>query len=307
MLILRVGLVIVTICKIKISKTRLELIRLLNLPVFSTASETLREESLNFKSFYASYKYIDPNYLTWLIGFIEGDGYLGLNNGVINFSITQKEQKILLEIQEMLGFGYVKFDKTMNCYRFKVYKQSDLYLIALLLNGNLVLPHRISQLCRWITVLSAKYNITHNPKPFVPTLSDFWISGFTDAEGSFFSTVVKRSTAKYGYRIRIKFCLDQRDKETLIHIKNLFGYGSVNETNGKNSNPGLYRYTNTSFINVVSVIDYFNKFPLKTKKQFAFNKWCNVRLMLLNKEHLTSFEKFTEIVNLCKLINKYVD
>ena len=97
---------------------------------------------------------------------------------------------------------------------------------------------------------------------FTPTLQ-LQIQHFCD---SVWGTVVKRATAKYGYRIYIKFCLDQRDQATLIHIKNLFGYGSVNETNGKNSNPGLYRYTNASITNVVSVIDYFNKYPLKTKK-----------------------------------------
>ena len=46
---------------------------------------------------------------------------IGLSSvGRFNFSITQKEQKILLEIQEMLGFGYVRYDKTLNCYRFTV-------------------------------------------------------------------------------------------------------------------------------------------------------------------------------------------
>ena len=260
MLILRVGLVIITICKIIISETRLELKGPLNLPIVKTAPETLREESLKFKAFYEAHKYIDPDYLTWLIGFIEGDGMLGSPGGKVRFSITQKEQKVLLEIQEVLGFGYVSYDRSMDCYRFVVYKNSDLYLIALLLNGNLVLPHRISQLGNWITILSAKYNITHNPTPFVPTLSDSWISGFTDSEGTFYAAVSKRAGAKFGYRIEIRFCLDQKDQATLIYIKNLFGYGSVNEVKGKDVFPGLYRYTNTSFSNVGTVIDYFNKF-----------------------------------------------
>ena len=55
------------------------------------------------------------------------------------------------------------------------------------------------------------------------------------------------------------------------------------------------------------IIDYFNRFPLKTKKQFAFTRWCNVRVKLLNKEHLISLEKFNEIVELCRQINKEDD
>ena len=120
------------------------------------------------------------------------------SNGRIGFNITQKEKAILDEIAAKLGFGSVIYDETMKCHRFYVYKLSELYLIALLLNGNLVLPHRISQLNKWITVLQAhNFNISHNPEPFVPTLFDNWICGFTDAEGSFFGML-------FNLKIKIK-------------------------------------------------------------------------------------------------------
>ena len=120
------------------------------------------------------------------------------SNGRIGFNITQKEKAILDEIAAILGFGIVLHDKTMDCYRFRVSRLSEFYLIALLLNGNLVLPHRISQLNKWITVLQAhNFNISHNPEPFVPTLFDNWICGFTDAEGSFFGML-------FNLKIKIK-------------------------------------------------------------------------------------------------------
>jgi hypothetical protein len=58
----------------------------------SLASETLREVPLIFKNFYSAHKYIEPNWLYWLIGFIEGDGNIYTSNeGRLILTITQKE------------------------------------------------------------------------------------------------------------------------------------------------------------------------------------------------------------------------
>ena len=72
-------LVIVTVNNLKRIITRLDLLNHLNLSTDATAPETLRGESLRFKAFYKAYKFIDPNFLTWLIGFFEGDGSLSLD------------------------------------------------------------------------------------------------------------------------------------------------------------------------------------------------------------------------------------
>ncbi len=51
-----------------------------------------------------------------------------------------------------------------------------------------------------------------------------------------------------------------------------------------------------------TVILYFNAFPLKTIKKEAFIKWCDIRVMMGNKEHL-NLEGFTKIKKLAKLVN----
>ncbi len=35
------------------------------------------------------------------------------------------------------------------------------------------------------------------------------------------------------------------------------------------------------------LMPYFKKYPLNNYKEFQFNQWCKVVLMLKNKEHLT--------------------
>jgi hypothetical protein len=51
-----------------------------------------------------------------------------------------------------------------------------------------------------------------------------------------------------------------------------------------------------------TVVLYFNAFPLKTLKKEAFIKWCDIRIMMANKEHL-HLEGFTKIRALAYLVN----
>jgi hypothetical protein len=60
--------------------------------------------------------------------------------------ITQKDSKVLFEIQKVLGFGIVK--TFSNFSRFIVQDNKNCLLLYLLLNGNLVLEHRINQLSK---------------------------------------------------------------------------------------------------------------------------------------------------------------
>jgi hypothetical protein len=62
----------------------------------------------------------------------------------LRFVITQKEGKILYEIQEKLNKGKVTLNKDGK-HRFVVDKQSDIFKLAYIFNGNLYLEHRIKQ------------------------------------------------------------------------------------------------------------------------------------------------------------------
>ena len=81
----------------------------------------------------------------------------------------------------------------------------------------------------------------------------------------------------------------------------MFGYGFVSKK--KSKNPGNFVYTNNSFTNTLNLVKYFRDYPLKTKKKLSFEKWCDIREMLLNKEHLT-IRGLLKIIALGKVINK---
>lgn len=66
------------------------------------------------------------------------------HKGRCKLVLTQKDPKVLNEIQKVLGFGTVKtFDKFS---RYIVQDNKNCLLLYLLFNGNLVLEHRIDQL-----------------------------------------------------------------------------------------------------------------------------------------------------------------
>lgn len=252
-----------------------------------------------------SNKVISTEWLTWFIGFSEGDGAILTTKGKARFVLTQKEGAILHHVQEVLGFGKVKQFCPQSGQGYSRYIVTDTKSILLLLyifNGNLVLPHRQKQLEDWINTLnnSENLNLALIPRLMKPTLLDAWLSGFTDAEGCFNVNIRPRLHTVTGYRVSLRFLLDQKNAEsTLLHIQNLFGFGQVNVRSDTNS---VYRYSNNSIKGLIPVCDYFLAFSLKTKKNESFKHWLKVFTMLLNKEHLVQ-EGLDNIRAIAKIIN----
>lgn len=97
-----------------------------------------------------------------------------------------------------MGFGRVYFDSSANTYRYRVNTKSDILKLAILFNGKLATKNKISKLEKWINILNvhSDVNLTFNPNPFIPTLNDSWLSGFSTAEGSFIAGVVNQKSKK---------------------------------------------------------------------------------------------------------------
>ena len=176
----------------------------------------------------------------------------------------------------------------------------SLIKLAYLFNGNFFLDHRIKQLANWIQNLQSKsISIIHNSTKASISLNDAWLSGFTDAEGCFNVTFVKRAAYIVGFRTVIRFILDQNNSSVLKFILSLFNTGYIYH---RKSSIGAYRYIVDSFKGLPTIVSYFDKFPLKTVKKEAFIKWSNIRSMMANKEHLTH-EGFAKIKVLAKSVN----
>jgi hypothetical protein len=268
-----------------------------------SASETTRETSFNFSAFRLYYntlfskdaQKISDSWLTWFIGFVEGDGAIQTyEKGTrVRFVITQKESAILYHIHNKLGIGIVKHfpqgtsGNKNDFYRLIVDNPSHILLLAFLFNGNLAITRRIQQLYLWIQVLNHRFG--ENTILFIHTavsitLQDAWLSGFTDAEGCFNVSITYNERYTLGHVIKMRYLLDQKDSSILLVIQNLFGFGKVTV---RSKTEGVYRYTVTGFKSNKELISYFILFPLLTKKANSFEKWSTVHNIVSYKLHLS--------------------
>lgn len=273
-----------------------------------------KKNTFNFEAFYANFSEIYPDkplpsraFLEWLIGFVEGDGsFTVTTRGELQLVITQStsDVQILIYIMNSLGFGKVIQQSKLNkTHRFIVQDYKNLLLICLLFNGNMVFFTRTARFQRFLAAFNEK-SLKKNKKiikPLIniilPTLSDYWLSGFTDAEGCFTLSLLKNSKA---YRLR--FILSQKwdaNKTILDHILSLFGVGSVSLS----VKPDNWQYICNGVKNTEAILSYFDEKSLKTKKKTSYLLWKNLRIQLINGNHLNS-EKRMKMAITSKCINK---
>jgi len=112
--------------------------------------------------------------------------------------------------------------------------------------------------------------------PIKLSLNNSWFSRFVDAE-CFFNVYV----AKNNRNVSLRFIVDQREGLSLFNdLKNILSYGSIYKR--KNSN---YSYAVTNLNSLSIIINYFNQFLIRIKKQRAFDKWIVIYNCVLNQEH----------------------
>jgi len=238
----------------------------------------------------------------WFIGFSEGDGSFILNkNGYLEFKITQSsiDAQILFLIKKELGFGSTVIqDKRNKTHHYRVRDKKNILKLISIFNGNIITKAKKYQFKLWLDGFNVKYNmsINHIESSSKPNLNNSWLSGFTDAEGCFTSSVLKNS--KTGNTIvTVRYVLSQKnDLEFSNYVADLLnGY-----TTYLKSYDG-YNVT-VNFSRLSKIIAYLEKHPLKTKKLIYYHKWMKVFNLVKNKEHLNT-EGLKKIKILVKDIN----
>lgn len=266
----------------------------------------------DFNLFYNEYSNKYPlnhlpsqEFLEWFIGFFEGDGgFINFKNKRNSMVIVQKEKEILELIKTNLQLGNVQIhSKKRNIYQWVVYKQTDLYVLSLLFNGNITLPIKLIKFEQFLSNLNLTL-IKNNQNIIVfknqcklPSLNDAWLSGFTDAEGCFTISILSNSiNYKIRYIISQKYLINAF---ILNHLNNLFNnIGSITSHHMENN----YELRINGLKNCIQLYTYFDKFTLLSKKKLSYNKWKELSLRIKKGDHL-DYEKRIELKRLSKDIN----
>lgn len=281
-----------------------------------TTRETLNiidENSLNFNS----------DFKHWFIGFTEGNGSFIINKngyfprgakgprgnnpgqdpgpGYLEFKVTQSsiDAQILFYIKKELGFGSVSVqDKKNKTHHFRVRDQKGILKLIHIFNGNLLTERKNNQFKLWLEAFNKAYNtdikLIQNSNS--PTLNNAWLSGFSDSEGCFTISVVKRSET-YN-QVHVRYILSQKGElELMTKIAEML--------NGKVSYLKNYNgYNMTVNLSKLSkVVSYFNRYSLKTKKYIDYFNWLKAYKLVINKDHFNE-DGLNRVKDLMNKINK---
>jgi hypothetical protein len=248
----------------------------------------------------------ENDFLTWFIGFSEGEGSFIINNrNDLSFVITQStnDESILQLIYNNLGFGRV-IKQGKRTSRYIVEDKKGLELINSLFNGNIVLPSKQQSFNEFLQLYNKKVIkgkiILDQIKPIksniLPDLSNSWLTGFTDAEGCFTVSFLSDSNA-----FRLRFLVTQKgdiNVPILSYLILLFKTGFI-EAHSKKSN---YSYIINGEKACYNLYDYFDKYPLKTKKLTSYNLWKEIHKCISNKDHL-NLELRIKLIEMAAKVN----
>ena len=107
---------------------------------------------MKYKTYLPSNALPSNNFLTWFIGFTEGEGSFIVNNrGDLAFVVTQSttDIQVLYYIKETLGFGKV-ISQSVKTSRYVTQSKKEIEIIISLFNGNVILPTRKNKLDSFI-------------------------------------------------------------------------------------------------------------------------------------------------------------
>ena len=258
-----------------------------------------------YSKYYPNFNIPNQKFLEWFIGFSEGDGcfvtnnYLNKNKYYCSFVITQstKDIQVLYFIQNKIGFGKV-IKQNKNISRYVVQDKQNISILINLFNGNIVLPKTLPIFKKWICSFSSKNNSKFILKNHIifPQFNDYWICGFTAAEGHFRCSILKNPKT-----YRYQFIIAQKGKENIpiiIQIKKVLG-GKVLSHSVKN----VYQLVINGVTNITNLIKYFDEHQLLTKKKKSYYIWKNIGEDILNKKHLV-FKYNKELKMKSQFINK---
>ena len=159
-----------------------------------------------------------------------------------------------------------------------------------------------------IKILSNQINIlrmyttiaTHKPFfVYKPTINSWFITGFSDAEGSFSILIQSNNNYKTNWRIKAIFAiaLHKKDSKLLENIQSYLGVGKLHK-HGKNS--VQYRVESISDLQVI--IDHFDKYPLVSAKLVDYILFKKAFYIIKLKEHLTK-EGLSKLIGIKSYLN----
>lgn len=213
----------------------------------------------------------------FLAGLIEGDGWFGEKE--IHIIFHENDVSLAYFIKKRIGFGNVYKIKNKKAVRYICKNKIGLCHILSLINGKLVCNNKYQQLINHN--YDKNFNIEIMPPILYISLDNYWLAGFTQADGCFHISIVKSKTHKTGYSVRLEYSLKQKDDLALKLLYNHLKMGNLSQYSS-----GIWCYKSTGFKTAASLINYFDKHSVFAGKYVSYIKFRKVYCMVTQGKHL---------------------
>jgi hypothetical protein len=126
------------------------------------------------------------------------------------------------------------------------------------------------------------------------------VVGFVDGEGCFYVGIIEHPEMTAGYQVLPEFRIvqHQSDVQVLFALKKFFRSGVVRKNHDYRSELRIRKLDS-----LLEVVKFFEKHPLKTKKNADFKKFARIVRWMEEEKHLT-MEGLTEIIRTASLMNR---
>ena len=260
---------------------------------------------------------LNYNFPSYLAGLIEGDGSIIVPGQKIHSYNPYFE--IVFHIRDLIIAKYIPFKiggniyiKENYCY-LKIKDFKSVLKIIHLINGNMRTP-KIEALNRMIEWFNSNSNLNIKLLNLDRSnlSSNSWLSGFIDADGSFYLNWgydKKRKASNLQYYMRISQKQTDKNSNSYVHIMSqISSFLSVplrkrerkRKLSLKYNNYSIeksYEVRSGSYISNYIIISYLLKYPLFGYKYSAISVYVEWLKMTKNKEYKLDFglEKFTKL------------
>ncbi len=122
-------------------------------------------------------------------------------------------------------------------------------------------------------------------------LPPWYVSGFTDGEGSFHIAIYKDVRMKTGWKIIPEFHVSQRvsSRSILDRLTIFFACGYVKANHRTNPKDVTYVYVVRDRSDLIDkIIPFFEHYPLNTEKAKDFRLFARIVRMMINNYHRTN-------------------
>ena len=219
----------------------------------------------------------DTDFGYFLAGLIEGEGWFGFKE--LHIIFNEKDISLAYFIKKRIGYGNVYKIKNKKAVRYICKHEKGLSIILYLINGKLISKPKYDQLI--------KHNYSENfdylilPPSNILNLDNYWLAGFTQADGCFHISIVKSKTHKTGFSVRLEYSLKQNDSIPLKLLCEKLKMGNLSQYH-----TGIWCYKSTGYKTASLLINYFDSYHLFSGKYVSFLKFRKVYIMITEGKHL---------------------